>query len=167
MSERLSALGQEQPVASGGFRVETATCERQLWDTLACAMHDVVADPPIALQNPPLPMPYALTVSLPYVVIVALVGTTCWVWRGTVPVGSYAALSVLALLGLHRLIDVAADLVRTKPGGYYLEPQEPGKQIEAVQVAIRSMTVSSLVLSTLLLLLGFGLLLWMRGLLGR
>ena len=95
-----------------------------------------------------------------------LVGATAVLWRGVLPsVWSYVGLALLVVLGLHRVLQVGAEIVKLfRTGGYFLEYQKPPNMVE---MAERSFTLEAVVVSLLIAALSWPLLSWLRTLLTR
>ncbi|MDQ0042458.1 hypothetical protein [Variovorax boronicumulans] len=111
-------------------------------------------------------MSFLLSLVLPVAVCVLLVGITSAFWWGKLQKPwAYVAFAFLAVLGLHRIVQVGAEFLRLfRRGGYYLEYQN---QPDLAQLAERSLTIEALLVSTVLVVAGWPLLRWLRALLSR
>ena len=111
-------------------------------------------------------MAFLLSQLLPFLIAIILVGATAALWRGVLPsVWSYMGLALLIVLGVHRVVQVGAEIVKLfTSGGYFLEYQ---KQPNMVEMAERSLTLETIVVSVLVVALSFPLLSWLRTLLAR
>jgi hypothetical protein len=109
---------------------------------------------------------FLLSLVLPVAVCVLLVGITSAFWWGKLQKPwAYVAFAFLAVLGLHRIVQVGAEFLRLfRRGGYYLEYQN---QPDLAQLAERSLTIEALLVSTVLVVAGWPLLRWLRALLSR
>ena len=87
-------------------------------------------------------MPLLASMFLPFLACIGLAAVTAALWWRTLQSPwVYLVLSVLALLGLHRVIQAAAELVKLLGfgGGYFLEArQNPAKFVELAQEAINA-----------------------------
>lgn len=113
-------------------------------------------------------MSFLLSLALPFAVCVLLVGVTSALWWGKLhKPWAYVTFAFLAVLGLHRVLQAGADfidVIASTPGGYFLEYQS---QPDLVQLAERSLTIEALLVSTVLVVVGWPLLRWLRALLSR
>ena len=94
-------------------------------------------------------MPFLATMVLPFAVCTGLAAVTAALWWASFQSPwSYFGLSVLTLLGLHRLIQILAEVVKLFPGtgGYFLEArQNPVRFVELSQKSLTMKQSSSLV----------------------
>lgn len=111
-------------------------------------------------------MAFLFALILPFLTCVALVGTTALLWRAALPsVWSYVGLALLVVLGVHRVLQVAAEVIKLfTHGGYFLGYQ---KQPNMVELAERSFTVEAVTISVLVAVISWPLLSWLRSLLAR
>lgn len=113
-------------------------------------------------------MSFLLSLVLPFAVCVLLVGITSAFWWGKLhKPWAYVTFALLAMLGLHRVLQAGAEvvsLIASAPGGYFLEYQP---QPDLAQLAERSLTLEALLVSAVLVVAGWPLLRWLRALLSR
>lgn len=111
-------------------------------------------------------MSFLLSLLLPLLTTVVVVGTTATLWRSTLPsVWVYVGVSSLIVLGLHRVLQIGTEAIKLfNSGGYFLEHQ---KQPNVVEAVARSLTIEALIVSLLLALLSWPVLGWLRTLLAR
>lgn len=107
-------------------------------------------------------MAYIASLLLPFMACVLVVSVTSalW-WRSLTSPYAYASFTFLAMLGLHRLLQAAAEFVKFfTHGGYFLEyqqrPEDFARQVE------RHLTVEALLISLALVVLGWPLARWLR-----
>jgi len=113
-------------------------------------------------------MSFIASMLLPLVVCVGLAAVTAALWWASFhsPWG-YFGLSILTLLGLHRVIQVLAEVVKLIPGtgGYFLEARrDPVRFVELVQEGI---TIEAFVVSGLVVAAGLPILFMLRSVLAK
>jgi hypothetical protein len=111
-------------------------------------------------------MIFLFSLLLPLLTCVLLSGATAILWRSVLPSAwSYLGLALLVLLGLHRILQVGAEIVKLfSTSGYFLEYQ---KKPNVVEMAERSFTLEAVVISLLIVLFSWPILSWLRNLLAR
>lgn len=106
-------------------------------------------------------MSFLVALILPVIVCAVMAGTTSALWWRTL--GNPAVFAIAAFLlslGLHRVLQALAELVKLiSAGGYFLEVRE---KPDVVQLARESLNTETLVLCTLLVIIGVPLLFWLR-----
>jgi hypothetical protein len=106
-------------------------------------------------------MAFLVSALLPYVACLLLVIATSVVWWRTLQSPwVFVVVGLLAVLGVHRVLQLATELGKTFGGrGYFLEAPTTAA---AVQLAQKGLLVEALATSAALLVLGFPLLLWLK-----
>jgi hypothetical protein len=106
-------------------------------------------------------MAFLISMSLPFVVCLALVAVTsaAW-WRDLRHPWLFAVVGLLAVLGVHRVIQVGAEVSKLFLGrGYFLEGRPTPS---ALQLAQEGLTVEAGAVSVLVAVFGFPVLLWLK-----
>jgi len=105
-------------------------------------------------------LPFAVCVGL------AVVTAVLW-WSSFASPWAYLGLSHLTLLGLHRVIQLLAEVVKLFPGrsGYFLEARQ--NPVRFVELAQESLTIEAFVVSSLVVVAGIPMLLVLRAALAK
>ncbi|SFP90334.1 hypothetical protein [Variovorax sp. 770b2] len=111
-------------------------------------------------------MSFLLSLVLPVAVCLLLVGITAALWWGKLhKPWAYVTFALLAVLGLHRVLQAGVEFIRLfTRGGYFIEYQNT---VDLVQMAERALTTEALLVSSVLAIAGWLLLRWLRALLSR
>ena len=106
-------------------------------------------------------MSFLLSLVLPFVLCVALSGTASLLWwRTLASPATFGLAALLATLGLHRVLQAVAEVLKLfTGGGYFLEARE---RSDVVQLAKENLNTEVVVLCVLLVALGMPLLYWLR-----
>ena len=108
-------------------------------------------------------MAFIASMLLPVIVCVVLADITAALWWSSFSnPWLYLALSVLTLLGLHRVLQLLAEVVKLFPGtgGYFLEARRnPARFIELAQ---ESLTLEAFIVSGLIVAAGVPVLMLLR-----
>jgi hypothetical protein len=106
-------------------------------------------------------MSLLLALVLPFVLCAVMAGTTSLLWwRTFASPATFGVVALLAMLGLHRILQAVAEFLKLfVGGGYFLEARE---RPDVVQLAKESLNTEVVVLCVLLVTLGIPLLYWLR-----
>ena len=113
-------------------------------------------------------MAFIASMLLPFAVCVGLAAITSALWWGSFQFPwTYFGLSVLTLLGVHRIIQVLAEIAKLLPStsGYFLEARQ--NPLRFVEVAQASLTFEATVVSTLVVGAGLPVLFLLRAVLQK
>ena len=107
-------------------------------------------------------MAFLAPILLPTLSALLTSGFCAWLWRPSLPRPAlFGVLGFLLLLGLHRVLQAAWEIIAAATaGGYFLERPTTASAIEAVE---RQLTTQALTLAALLVALGVPLLYAFRG----
>ena len=109
------------------------------------------------------PMQLLVAITLPFLtaIILSAVCAALW-WQSLQSPWQFLVLALLSLLGLHRVVQVAAEsfkLLRTELGGYFLEARKPPNLHELV---LEQMTAEAFAIAGVVVIAGIPLLFWLR-----
>lgn len=108
-------------------------------------------------------MQFLLAIALPFLTSLVLAGVFSALWRQSLQSSwQFFVFALLLLLGLHRVVQVFAEivkLVRTELGGYFLESRKGADFYERVQ---EQLTVEAFVIAGAVVVIGIPLLFWLR-----
>ena len=102
-----------------------------------------------------------LALMLPFVLCVAMAGTTSLLWWRTLASPAiFGVAALLATLGLHRVLQAVSEFLKLfTGGGYFVQARE---RPDVAQLAKESINTEIVVLCVLLVALGIPLLYWLR-----
>jgi hypothetical protein len=108
-------------------------------------------------------MQFLVAIALPFLTSLLLAGVFSVLWWQTFhSPWQFFVFALLLLLGLHRVVQVFAEvvkLVRTELGGYFLESRKGADLYERVQ---DQLTVEAFVIAGAVVVVGIPLLFWLR-----
>lgn len=108
-------------------------------------------------------MQFLIAITLPFLASLILAGVFSLLWRHSFQSPwQFFVFALLLLLGLHRVVQVCAELVklvRTELGGYFLEARKGADFYERVQ---EQLTVEAFVIAAVVVVAGIPLLFWLR-----
>ena len=106
-------------------------------------------------------MSFLVSMLLPFAVCFVLIGSTSAVWwRSLHSPWLFFVVGLLALLGVHRILQVATEVAKLfRGGGHFLEARTTAATVQLVQ---DSLNREALATSVALLVLGFPLLHWLK-----
>ncbi len=112
-------------------------------------------------------MPLLLSMALPLLACLTLVGTTSVLWWDTLQrPWVFAIVGFLAMLGVHRIVQVMFEVLELLPVGrgyFVVVRNEPN----LAQLARGSLNIKSMLVTALVIVVGFPLLAWVKGSLAR
>jgi hypothetical protein len=108
-------------------------------------------------------MPFLVSIALPFLTAVILsVGCSFLWWQLFQNPWQFFVLSLLLLLGLHRITQLGAEVVKllnSEMGGYFLEYRKPPNLQELV---LEQISYETFAISGAIVIIGIPLLLWLR-----
>ena len=108
-------------------------------------------------------MQFLVAITLPFLAALVLsIGCSILWWRSFQSPWQFFVLALLLLLGLHRIVQVAAELfklLQSEFAGYFLEYQKPPNLRDVI---FEQITVEALVVAGLVVVAGIPLLVWLR-----
>ena len=106
-------------------------------------------------------MSFLLSLFLPFLACIGLSTITSALWWSTLrSPWSFTLFGLLALLGLHRVVQVVAEFAKLfSGGGYFLEVR---KNQDPVQLAMESVTLESLAICVVVVTIGIPMLIWLK-----
>jgi hypothetical protein len=108
-------------------------------------------------------MQFLIAIALPFLTSLVLAGVFSALWRQSLQSPwQFFVFALLLLLGLHRVVQVFAEvvkLVRTELGGYFLEVRKGADFYKRVQ---EQLTVEAFVIAGVVVVVGIPLLFWLR-----